>query len=154
MLLSNEHFAVVEILSFQSYCRLEDMSYEQMVNVRIDGGSIIRLFDFLGFAVNESRLGEGKKVVLCVCYIDGKITVLERGEPGLLESDFDPQNEAPSKLTLAARILGIDEKDHELLVDAGFGKIYVLPDEDVSGFNTGDIIRFKADRLDLIEIME
>ena len=130
------------------------MSYEQTVNIRTSDGSIIRLFDFMGFAVNESRLGKGKRIVLCVPYINGEITVLESGEPQLLENDFDAENEEPSRLTLTARVLEANREDNDLLVDAGFGKIYILPDADVSNVDAGDIIQFTARRLDLLEIIE
>ena len=154
MQLSNEHFAEVEILSFNARCKLDGMSYEQTVNIRTSDGSIIRLFDFMGFAVNESRLGKGKRIVLCVPYINGEITVLESGEPQLLENDFDAENEEPSRLTLTARVLEANREDNDLLVDAGFGKIYILPDADVSNVDAGDIIQFTARRLDLLEIIE
>ena len=154
MHLNNEHFAEVEILSFKSRCKLDEMSYEQTVNVRINEGAVIRLFDFMGFAVNESRLGKNKKVVLCVPYIDGKVAVLESGKPQIVESDFDWESEDPSRLTLIAEVLETNNEDHDMLVDAGFGEIYVLPEKDVSDFKVGDIIKFKAERLDLIEIFE
>ena len=154
MHLNNEHFAEVEILSFKSSCKLDGMSYEQTVNVRINEGSVIRLFDFVGFAVNESRLGKNKKLVLCVPYIDGKVAVLESGKPQLLDSDFDWENEEPSRLTLIAKVLETNREDHDLLVDVGFGEIYVIPNVAVSNFNAGDIIKFKARRLDLLEILD
>ncbi len=154
MRLSNEHFAEVEILSFESHCKLDGMSYEQTVNVKTSAGSVIRLFDFMGFAVNESRLGKNKKVVLCVPYIDGEVAVLESGKPQLLDSDFDSESTVPSRVTLIAKVLETSSEDHDLLVDAGFGKIYVIPNGDVSEFSAGDIIKFKARRLDLLEILE
>lgn len=154
MQLSNEHFAEVEILSFNARCKLDGMSYEQTVNIKTNDGSIIRLFDFMGFAVNESRLGPGKRIVLCVPYIDGEITVLESGEPQLLENDFDAENEEPSRLALTAKVLEANREDNDLLVDAGFGKIYILPDADISNVDAGDIIQFTARRLDLLEIIE
>jgi hypothetical protein len=154
MHLSNKHFAEVEILSFNARCKLDGTSYEQTVNVRTNDGSIIRLFDFMGFAVNESRLGKGKRIVLCVPYIDGEISVLESGEPQLLENDFSEDNEEPSRLTLVARVLESNKEDNDLLVDAGLGKIYILPDADVSGIDAGDIIQFTARRVDLLEIIE
>lgn len=154
MHLSNEHFAEVEILSFKSRCKLDEMSYEQTVNVRTNEGSVIRLFDFMGFAVNESRLGKNKRLILCVPYIDGQISVLESGRPQLLESNFDWESEDPSQLTLIAKILEVNSEDHDLLVDAGIGEIYVLLESDAYNFKTGDIIQFKARRLDLLEILE
>lgn len=154
MRLSDEHFAEVEILSFNSRCKLDGMSYEQTVNVRTNEGSVIRLFDFMGFAVNESRLGKGKKVVLCVPSIDGDMVVLESGTPGLLENDFDWDSDEPSRVTLIARVLEIDREDRDLLVDAGFGEVHVIAEGAVADFNEGDIVKFKADRLDLIEILE
>jgi hypothetical protein len=154
MQLSNKHFAEVEILSFNARCKLDGMSYEQTVNIRTNDGSIIRLFDFMGFAVNESRLGEGKRIVLCVPYIDGEISVLESGEPRLLKNDFDSNNEEPSRLTLVAKVLEANREDNDLLVDAGFGKLYILPDTDVSAVNAGDLVQFTARRLDLLEIIE
>lgn len=154
MRLDDKHFTEVEILSFKSRCKLDEMSYEQTVNVRLGDGSVIRLFDFMGFAVNESRLGKGKKLVLCVPYIDGEVEKLESGEPRILESDFDWETEEASRLTLTARVLEANTEDHDLLVDAGFGEIYVLPEAGVSGFDVGDIIKFRARRLDLLEILE
>jgi hypothetical protein len=154
MHLSNRHFAEVEILSFNARCKLDGMSYEQTVNIRTNNGSIIRLFDFMGFAVNESRLGKNKRIVLCVPYVDGEMVVLDSGEPQLLENDFSADNEEPSRLTLVAKVLETNREDNDLLVDAGFGKIYILPDADVSSINTGDIIQFTARRLDLLEIIE
>lgn len=154
MRLDNKHFTEVEILSFNSHCRIESMSYEQTVNVRINDGSVIRLFDFMGFAVNESRLGKGKKLVLCVRHIDGEIAVIDSGTPRLVDTDFDWDGESPSSLTLIAEILEANVEDHDLLVDAGFGEFYVLPDGDVSAFTAGDLITFKAQRLDLLEILE
>ncbi|MBI4833146.1 MAG: hypothetical protein HY801_16645 [Candidatus Lindowbacteria bacterium] len=154
MHLDNTHFAEVEILSFESHCKLDGMSYEQTVAVKTDGGTLIRLFDFMGFAVTESRLGKGKKLILCVPAIEGEIAVLESATPGVLDSDFEPANVAPSKVTLVAKVLDVNEADHDLLVDAGFGQLYVIPHENVSRFNAGDIIKFKADRVDLLEILE
>jgi hypothetical protein len=154
MHLSNKHYAEVEILSFNARCKLDGMSYEQTVNIKTNDGSILRLFDFMGFAVNESRLGKGKRIVLCVPYIDGEIAVLESGKPRLLENDYSAENEEPSRLTLIADVVESNREDNDLLVDAGFGKIYVLPDADVSNINAGDIIQFTARRLDLLEIIE
>lgn len=154
MRLSNEHFAEVEILSFESHCKLDGMSYEQTVNVRTSDGTLIRLFDFMGFTVTESRLGKNKKVVLCVPYIDGEVTVLESGTPQLLESDFDRESNEPSTATLIGRVMETSSEDHDLLVDAGFGEIYVIPNGDVTEFSAGDIIKFRAQRLDLLEILE
>ncbi|RJP64429.1 MAG: hypothetical protein C4532_19240 [Candidatus Abyssobacteria bacterium SURF_17] len=154
MRLDDEHFTEVEILSFHARCKLDGMSYEQLVTVRLNDGLVLRLFDFMGFAVNESRLGKNKRIVLCVRHIDGEITVLDTGRPGLLESDFDSKIEEPSKMTLVAKVLETNKEDHDLLVDASFGALYVIPDADVSRFKAGDIIKFKAERLDLIEILE
>jgi hypothetical protein len=151
---NNEHFAEVEILSFTARCKLDGMSYEQTVEVRVDGGTVIRLFDFMGFAVNESRLGKNKKIVLCVPYIDGEIALLESGAPRLLENDFDWETQNPSRITMIARVLEINKEDQDMLVDAGFGKLYIIPSDDVSRFTPGDIIKFTAQRLDLIEILE
>jgi len=154
MRLDDECYTELEILSFNSRCKLDEMSYEQTVDVRTSDGAIVRLLDFMGFSVNESRLGKNKKVVLCVPYIDGEITLLEAGFPCLLENDFDPEGEAPSRLTFIAKVQEANRDDHDLLVDVGFGTIYVLPDHDKFDFKTGDIIRFKAGRLDLLEILE
>ena len=154
MHLDDECYTELEILSFNSRCKLDEMSYEQTVNVRTNDGSLIRLLDFMGFAVNESRLGMNKKVVLCVPYIDGEITALESGAPCLVENDFDPESENPSRLTFIAEVLEANREDHDLLIDAGFGKIYVLLDGSDSHFNAGNIISFKARRLDLLEIFE
>ncbi len=154
MRLDNDHFTEVEILSFNARCKIEDMSYEQTVNVRINGGSVIRLFDFMGFAVNESRLGKGKKLVLCVRHIDGEIITINSGTPRLVETDFEWDSESPSMVTLIAKVLETNVEDHDLLVDAGFGQLYVLPDGKVSTFKAGDLITFKAQRLDLLEILE
>ena len=154
MHLSNEHFAEVEILAFRARCKLDGMSYEQTVDVRTNDGSLIRLFDFMGFAVNESRLGKNKKVILCIPYIDGDIAVLDSGKPQLLESDFDPKSDAPSRLTLSAKVLEVNSDDHDILVDAGFGIIYVLWDTDQITLNAGDVIKFMTPRLDLLEILD
>lgn len=154
MSISNKHFAEVEILSFNARCKLDGMSYEQTVNIRTSDGSLIRLFDFMGFAVNESRLGKGKRIVLCVPYIDGEMAVLESGEPRLLENDFREDSEEPSRPTLIARVVEANREDNDLLVDAGFGKLYVLLDDDVFGIEAGDLIQFTARRVDLLEIIE
>jgi len=154
MHLSNEQFTEVEIISFNSRCKLDGMSYEQTVNVRTGEGSVFRLFDFMGFAVNESRLGKNKKIVLCVRYIEGEVAVLESGDPQLLDNDFEWESEDPSRLMLIGKVLENNSEDYGLLVDVGFGKIFVIPDEDVSAFSECDIIKFKAQRLDLLEILE
>ena len=150
----NKHFTEVEILSFKARCKLDGMSYEQTVEVRTNDGQVIRLFDFMGFAVNESRLGKGKRVVLCVPYIEGEIERLDSGTPQILENDFDWETDQPSRLTLIARVIEASEQDHDLLVDAGFGKLYVIPEGEFPGFRPGDIIKFTAKRVDLIEILE
>ena len=151
---ANQHYTEVEILSFNSRCKIDEMSYEQTVNVRTNDGSVIRLFDFIGFAVNESRLGRNKKIVLCVRYIDGGVAVLESGTPQLVDNDFEWESEAPSRLTLIGEVREVHREDDDLLVNVGFGDIYVIPDEDVSAFNAGDVIKFKAERVDLLEIVE
>jgi hypothetical protein len=153
MHLSNEHFAEVEILSFRSRCKIDEMSYEQTVDVRTNKGSYIRLFDFMGFVVNESRLGK-KKVILCVPYIDGEIEVLQSREPQLLESNFGQENDDPSEATVIAKVLDINREDQDMLVDAGFGEMYVLMDADKYVLNAGDVIKFRAHRLDLLEILD
>ncbi len=154
MHLEGNHFVEVEIISFESHCKLDGESYEQTVNVRTCDGDLIRLFDFMGFAVNESRLGKGKKIVLCVPYIEGDVTLLESGEPGPVGNDFDPQSVTPTKLTLIACILEADAEDQGLLVDVGFGELYVIADTGISELDEGDVIRFRASRLDLLEILE
>ncbi|MBI5118109.1 hypothetical protein HZA56_16665 [Candidatus Poribacteria bacterium] len=130
------------------------MSYEQTVEVRTSDGALIRLFDFMGFAVTESRLGKNKKIILCVPFIDGQVAVLESGKVGLLDIESDPVSEEPSAVTMIAKILEVNERDHDLLVNAGVGDLYVIPDGDVSAFKVGDIVKFKAQRLDLLEILE
>ncbi|GAB4350395.1 MAG: hypothetical protein Kow0099_33900 [Candidatus Abyssubacteria bacterium] len=151
---NNEHFAEVEILSFTARCKLDGMSYEQTVEVRLADGLILRLFDFMGFAVNESRLGKHKKIVLCVPYIDGEVAILESGTPQVVQTDFDWGTQEPSMVTMIARILDTSNEDQDLLVDVGFGELYVIPSSDVSRFKVGDIIEFTARRVDLIEILE
>jgi hypothetical protein len=155
MRLDNQHYTEVEILSFQARCKIDEMSYEQTVVVVTKHGDAIRLLDFMGFAVTESRLGKGKKLVLCIPYIDGDIAVLESGTPQLLENDFVRESENPSKLTLIAKIIETNVKDHDLLIDVGFGKLYLIPpDGQIERFKAGDIIKFTARRVDLLEILE
>jgi hypothetical protein len=154
MRLDNEHFTEVEILSFNSRCKMDDMSYEQTVNVRTKDGELIRLFDFMGFAVNESRLGPGKKLVLCVRHINGEIALLQSGKPHIVSNDFAWESETASRLTIVGEVVEANTEDHDLLVDVGFGEIYVLPDDEISRFTAGDTIMFKAERLDLLEILE
>lgn len=154
MRIDNEHFTEVEILSFNAKCKIDEMSYEQTVNIRTNEGTVIKLLDFMGFAVTEERLGKGKRIVLCIPYVDGEISILDSGEPGLVECNFEWESDTPSRVTVIARVLESSKEDHDLLVDAGFGKIYIIPDEDVSIFKIGDIIKLSTDRLDLIEILE
>ena len=99
-------------------------------------------------------MGKNKKIVLSVRHIDGDVTVLGSGEPRLLDTDVDWEGGDPSKVTLVARVLETNRGDHDLLVDAGFGSMYFIPDLDVSNLKPGDIIRFRAHRLDLIEILD
>lgn len=154
MRLDNKHYTEVEILSFQARCKIDEMSYEQTVIVTTKDGETIRLLDFMGFAVTESRLGKGKKLVLCVPYIDGDITMLDSGAPRIIDNDFDETNDAPSKVTVIARVIETNSADDDLLVDAGVGEIYVIPAVPVSRFRAGDIIQFRAKRVDLLEILE
>ena len=154
MYLEGNHFVEVEIISFESHCKLDGESYEQTVNVRTRDGDLIRLFDFMGFAVNESRLGKGKRVVLCAPYIDGDVSLLESAEPGPVDNDFDPHSVTPTKLTLVARIVEADSEDQGLLVDVGFGELYVIADTGICELREDALIQFTASRLDLLEILE
>ena len=90
----------------------------------------------------------------CVRQIEGEIDTIDSGTPQLVDNDFEWDSESPSTLTLIAEVLEANAEDHDLLVDAGFGEFYVLPDGDVSAFKTGDIITFTARRFDLLEILE
>ena len=76
-----------------------------------------------------------------VHYTRGHATLTESEQPRLLVvEDSSPS----SKLILIARVLNVDIERNEILIDAGFGEIYIKPDHDISGINAGDTIFLKT----------